>query len=441
MFDFGTFTLVPRDYQLKAARIAAGRNILLADECGLGKTLTALLAIQQYAPDRHSQSLAVCPLRLVEQWKDEASRAGVKAFVLPYGWPITLFNKLDGLYITHYENLRNADTLMSLRAVPWDVIIVDEAHRIKNRDAVQTKAIKSLYAGRKIAITGTPMEKSPADLWSILNWLYPNSYSSYWRFVNRFIDVADTYFGKKFKGVKNEKGLAQQLATIMVRRTKQEVEPELPPKILQIVEVSMTNSQKAAYDAIDKAKDILVDVGDRIPLLVANVLSKMTKLQQISSTPRTLDIPAGSGKLDWLMDWLGDNEGVRVVMFTRFRQTAVAIAEAITSEDCDIIMGGMPVKIDGFLSGRKYHLVGTIDAMGEGLNLQIADVAIFVDLHWSTLKMTQAIDRIHRIGITGPKLIYFLLSGDIDYLIYKALDRKWSILDLVLEASKRWKEV
>jgi SNF2 family DNA or RNA helicase len=370
---------------------------------------------------------------------NEADVLGIKARIIPYGMPVDVYGRVEGLFVTHYEAIRNADTLSSLAKRTWDMVIVDEAHRIKNRSAQQTKSIKMIQSHRKVALTGTPMEKSPSDLWSILNWLHPEAYRSYWEFFNTFVASKDTPFGRKAIGVKNETRLAQRLANVMIRRTKKEVEKELPPRITQLVPIIMTDTQQEQYSAIDNADDIVVKVENE-SMLITSVLAQIVKLQQVTSCPRILNLRGAGAKIEWVIDWVKDNPSTQVVLFTKFRKTAELLHEELGNYRCDLLIGGVSEPPEEFLAGHKQCLVGTIDAMGEGLNLQIADVAIFVDMHWSTLKMTQAVDRIHRIGITAPKLIYYLVANNtVDELIVKALEHKWNDIELVMNAVRLWK--
>lgn len=423
----------PRKYQRKAAERASKRNILLTDECGLGKTITAITAAQLAGARK---ILVVCPLRVRPQWLLEVADQLPQSTLmttLKYGIPVKLYAVgdalRDGWYFTYYEAAR-ADA--SLSSYLWDFMIVDEAHRIKNRNAKWTMELKHIPSVRKIALTGTPMERTPADLWSILNWLYPGTYRSYWRFYEKYVDYSIEGWKKKYKvikGPRNVDKLSRELSTVMIRRTKKEVEPELPERIEQYVKVPMNKKQQMVYNSLRKSKDIVFEHQDR-EIFIANALSLFTKLHQMSVMPQLLDWNHSSSKLDWLMEWLQDNPEP-VVIFSRYRGV---ITEVYNRVECDVIVGGVKELPHRFLNGKVRVVAGTIAAMGEGLNLQRAEVAIFLDQAWSTTQMSQAIDRIHRIGIDSPRLIYYLHSSPTDTHVLQAIEKKWTDSEMIYEA-------
>jgi SNF2 family DNA or RNA helicase len=189
----------------------------------------------------------------------------------------------------------------------------------------------------------------------------------------------------------------------------------------------MTPEQTLLYDQIKKSDDIIVDVEDQT-LLIQNVLTLITRLQQISTDPSLLGFGAGSGKLLWLEEFFDDHPNEHVVVFTRFRDVALSLARKYRAPH---IVGGSTS--ESFSEDTFQRLFGTIDAMGEGLNLQRATTAIFLDAHWSTTKMTQAYDRIHRLGISSPRNVYLLNSCREDIIVYKAISKKWSVHDLVYQ--------
>lgn len=421
----------PRDYQKKAALRAQRKNLLLADECGLGKTITAITAAQLA---RAQTILVVCPLRVKPQWLleiNEQTEGSLPITGLRYGIPFELYKEKSGWFVGHYEVVRDDPTLTSQL---WDFMIIDEAHRIKNKDTKWTKELKHIPAVRKMALTGTPMERTPADLWSILNWLHPGAYKSYWRFYNKYVDYDLEGWKKKYKvikGPKNVEKLSKELAPVMLRRTKKEVEPELPERIEQVVFVPMNKKQQDLYNSIRKSKDIVFEYEEN-EIFIANALSQLTKLHQVSVMPSLQGWDYTSSKFNWLMDWLEDNPEP-VVIFSRYRGVVEKVFDAV---ECDVITAGVKELPHRFLNGEVRVVAGTIEAMGEGLNLQKAEVAIFMDQIHSATKMSQAIDRIHRIGIDSPRVIYYLHSSKVDSHVYEGFQNKWSDHDLVYEAVK-----
>jgi len=322
-----------------------------------------------------------------------------------------------------YYDFLHEDTRNRLASLVWDCMIVDECHRIKNRKAQMTKGIKQVSAARKVALSGSPMEKTPADLWSILNFLDAFEFPAYWGWVMSNLEVTSGYFEKyKIGKPKDAEEFGRLLEPFMLRRTKEEVAPELPERIMIEQHVAMTPQQEVLYNTIREQTDIEVKVAGKT-LRITNALTMITRLMQVSSLPASLDLDAPSGKIAWFEDFRKDHEDEPTVVFTRFRATALHIANQF---GCGLWIGGEKREV-----GSTGLLVGTIDSMGEGLNLQWAKNAVFIDSHWSTIKMTQAVDRIHRIDIKEPKNIFLLWSCREDKLVLDALSNKWSDAELV----------
>lgn len=433
----------PYSYQETAIIRGVKANTLIADDCGLGKTLTAVEIglTMQYRDSR--PVLVVCTKKVREQWVEEVAiqSGGYKAMILTSIEQIDTMlsskNQCNCWYVIHYDLLVKAVKLSKpLSATMWLLVVADEAHKVKNRKAQRTLALKRLKAVRKIGLTATPMERSQADAWSLLNWLDSKQFSSYRRFYSEYVETDVNWLGYEvIIGNKNPEGFSRVIAPYVIRRTKEDVAPHLPPKIITVIPIALEPAQSRVYTKVAKAKDILVEVEDK-ELLVSSVLSKITRLQQIASNPALLGLSTPSAKLLWLDDFL---EGCvePVVIFTRYRETAIALH---TKYESDLVIGGMAeteVPASRFKSGEVDKVIGTIDSMAEGLNLQRANIAIFLDCSWSTIQMHQAIDRIHRINITCPKqIIYLTAKGTVDELIMESLTRKWSSIDLVYEYLK-----
>lgn len=447
----------PRPYQLDAINFGIRRNVLICDDPGLGKTLDAIeVALRMRKASlleiKRWRVLVVCPKRIREQWVQEIQDQD------PY-YPLAPINIIDGAlpfhfqfrdmgknpfgwFIIHYDVL--AKRINELKQYVWDLVVADEAHRLANRSNKWTIAIKKIQAGRKIGLTGTPMEKSAADIWSPANWLYPTIYTSYWSFFKRFVETKPVWGTphEKISGSKNTVELGKLLERFVIQRSKQQVAKEIPPNIIQRVPIRMDLDQRKAYDAIEGADDLLVQV-DGVPetMVISNTLTKIVRLQQISSLPALLGSSAGSAKIEWTLDWLKDNPNRPVIIFSKFRGVIEHLIARLGEKRVDVVMGGVPDLPQRFLDGEVNILLGTIAAMSEGLNLQRAEVAIFIDQHWSTRLMEQAINRIHRMNITEPKLTYYLYNqASVDIkLVLPALDAKWSDHEIVYEAINQWR--
>jgi SNF2 family DNA or RNA helicase len=422
--------LIPYGYQEEAITFATTRTgSVIADECGLGKTLVAVEAAKRLRKFKPWRCLVLCPPSLVAQWVKFISEQddGGPLIYAPSRLPLD-YKLYAGWFVNDYYALYNDAARERMQKVLWDLIILDEAHRIKNRQAKISKYCKQLNKVRSICLTATPMEAGAVDLWSILNFIDRPAYPAFHRWVHKHLKVTDNYWGgKKYGDPLDETAFGQQVAPYILRRTKKEVVPELPARIDIPQRVDMLPDQLAAYTDIKNSDDILVDVEDQT-LLIQNVLTLITRLQQVSTDPSLIGLKAESGKLLWLKEFFDDHPNERVVVFTRFRNTALNLSHIYGAAH---IVGGS-ISQD-FHEDTFDRVFGTIDAMGEGLNLQRASTAIFLEGHWSTTKMTQALDRIHRVNILEPKNVYLLNSCREDIIVYKAITKKWSKQELVYQ--------
>jgi SNF2 family DNA or RNA helicase len=320
----------------------------------------------------------------------------------------------------------------------WDVIVADEAHKIKDKDAKRTVALKKLdhkMGLRKIAMSGTPMEKSPADLWSVLNWLEPKKFHAYWPFVDKYVATLPGFVGRKMVGTKPEalQELASELRPRMIRRSKAEAMPDMPPLIETVVPLYLEPNQRKAYLLVKEAKDLVIkfsDVSDISEVIVAHELTRIIRMQQIASDPAELAVRGEGVKQLWVKEYVRDNPDEQLLVFSRFRNVAVRFAMELNAA-C-IVGGKAPYKLDEFLEGKVRVLCGTIGAMGTALDMPMARTSIFVDTEWSSISMTQATQRMHRAGITEAKhLIYLEAVGTVDKLIRYAVKYKWTDAELV----------
>lgn len=423
-----------RKYQIPAFERAVNGNMLVADDRGLGKTVTSIEAALKVMHKLQGPALVVVPKHLKAQWAEEIADQDEKALIvfLEASTPLDQhFNSRKPFWVlTHYEALLKH--YKKLAKTFWAVVIADEAHRIKNRKAQRSVAIKKLEAYRKIALTGTPYDKNPADIWSILNWLYPAVFKSYWNFFQAHVDYTGDLDGaKEINGVKDIARFTRVIAPYVIQRAKRDVAPQLPPKIVQHVPVEMTPNQQALYLRIKELAetDLSLDTGDM--LIVKNHLGRILRLQQAAVDPRLLGTDENGAKIDWLLEYNDDNPNDTLLVFTRFRDTAIRVANLL----------GVPYYVGGTVipNPQDYpKIVATIDAAKEGLNLGHIWNTVFLDCHWSSIAMAQAVDRTERdLEASVPRVIMYLEAVDtsgqptIDALVRTALTEKWATIDLV----------
>jgi len=418
--------LKPRKYQLESIARAQGQNLLVADDCGLGKTLTAIEAARLLmAHPGPNKTLIVCPLKVREQWIEQIQNQDDQPIYALNSMEVNL-RGVSGWFIIHYDALDKASYLTKYF---WSVLIADEAHRLRNRNNRWTKAIKRITSARVIALTATPMDRLPSEYWSLLDFLSVPRLPKFNGFKAKYENWNMKARYPIYIGPKNIDKLQSLLGGVMVKHTKAGVVPELPPHIIIPTSVEMSVTQTEAFNQIDFAEDIIVPVTGIDDLIIQNALVKLVRLQQVGTDPSLLDIEAPSGKIEWLDEFLEDHPTQKVVVFTKWRHTALCLAQRYSSA---LVIGGRePEGLEDFKQGDQKVLVGTIAGMGLGLDLPMATYSVFLDMEWSTLQMQQAYDRIHRMNITEPKVTYLLMANRVDTLIYKAVLHKWSEIELI----------
>ena len=416
-----------RPYQEEAVEFALQHSTINGDDFGLGKTLIGVEVCRR----RLSPRLIICKHKAIPQWVDEILGQDPGADVLVYTGPrdaARLFKV--GYVICHYQGLK----YLPENFVKFSTIILDEAHWIKNRKAQRTKDVKRYAGDLKLALSATLAEKSVADIWSVLNWLYPRAFNSYWRFCNEWVqyDEIPTPYGTAHvaSGCKDPEGLSELLAPITIRRLKEQVLPQLPPNIQYNIRVEMEPVQRTLYNTVAASKDIEVD-----NLVIQNELVRLVRLHQLSTDPQLLEYAVPSGKLLWLHEWLEEHPDEPTVIFSQFAPTAQRIAEAIGCAYFDSKSKSRPES--DFKRGASKRLVGTIAGMGESIDLPTAATAIFVDQHWSATLMEQALNRIHRMNITTAKSTILLWSTAEDADVIDCFTSKWSENDLVYKFLER----
>lgn len=426
-----TRTLYP--FQEVAVELGMQRNVLLNDSCGTGKTTMAAGLILRTRDELHLPTLYIAPKRSKEQVRQELIQVGLPAEAIAIGTvdPLWVPDIPDWILIIHYEAA--VRHVRALSKAQFGTIIVDEAHHIKNPQAQRSRCIKRFKSARKMVMTGTPMEKVPQDLHSLLEFLYPEKYRGTRQewcriYVRSYWDPRG--FPGVLSGAKDPERLAKEIAPFTLARTKEQVRPDLPPNIITHVPIVMDGEQAALYRRIKKSVDLEV-CGPELsnPLYVPSRLAQILRLQQVAVDPRLINSQVASAKLEWLDDFMQDNPEEPVLIFTNFRQTAKYIAEKYKAQ---LIVGGMKPLDPDFLRAQN-RVVMTI-ASGEALSLGWLKTAIFLDTNWRWGLMAQALDRIHRIDITEPRhTIYLQAQGSIDHLIMNSSQGKWDHFKLIQE--------
>jgi SNF2 family DNA or RNA helicase len=400
---------------------------ILADEMGLGKTLQTL-AFLRSVRDRQSSvppMLVVCPTSLVFNWVAEASKFTPSLKVLALHGPErhTRFDQIPqhDLVITSYALIRRDSE--KYRELDFDTVVLDEAQHIKNRQTQNAQAVKAIKAAHRLVLTGTPLENSVLDLWSIFDFLMPGYLGTAQDFRERY----ELPIGRD-QDSQTQSRLARRLRPFLLRRLKKEVAADLPEKLDQVSYCELTPDQRTVYQQIIEAsrKEILEAAGDDgVAKSRMMVLSALLRLRQVCCDLRLLKLggvtPANSsGKVelfDELLEEIIDGSH-RVLVFSQFVSMLTLLKERLTQETIPFCyLDGSTV--DRLAVVERFQTDGTIPvflislkAGGTGLNLTAADTVIHFDPWWNPAVEQQATDRTHRIGQTKVVTSYKLITRD-----------------------------
>jgi SNF2 family DNA or RNA helicase len=326
-----------------------------------------------------------------------------------------------------------------LAQVPWDWIIADEAHAIKNPSTKTHRAFNKLEAERKILVTATPGSNNPGELWALLHAVQPKFYPNYQMFRDIYVEEIHVGRGRKVVDVRYKELLERELVVPMIRRLKSEVEVELPEKTFQRIPLNLTEDQVRLYKQM--AVELAMEIDGGVILKAPNAAAKIVRLREIVSGLATL--PGGrdiSAKLDVAVDIIMDRQPRSTVVFSVFRQTVFALAARLQAQgiECSILVGGMKPDLielakQDFQSGKTQVFIATIRAGGVGLTLTAADMLLFIERDWNPAMQDQAVDRIHRLGQKNACLIADLyVAHTVDALVDMNLENKLSMQEGII---------
>lgn len=441
----------PYQFQEEAIERAWDRTgFLLADDMGLGKTVTTLAEIvrrEEVRVSNHTKVLVVCPKSTFNTWERHILRFDRKPIM---GLPLTTTSLPQGGYVvTNWDQLR---VNPAYKRVHWTYVVADEAHNAKNRKAKRTRALWTIPAMYKRALTGTPIINRPDEIWAILHWLYPEQFRSYWKFFEQYVDYEKHPYHqyRVIKGAKNVDELKEVLAPLMIRRTKKQVLTQLPDRYYETITVELSIAQRRIYTQMEK--DALAWVGkhEDKPLPAKMVVAQLMRLQQICIGTPDIEYIEGelpkvtihepSVKLDALMD-IVEGTDKQIVVFTNFRSGVHMVMDRCEKAGIKAVKlyGGMSdversVALDTFISGQARIFVATIATGGEGIDgLQVADMCVFLDRNWSPAKNDQAESRLHRDGQKNAvQVIDIEAAHTVDQVKRAKLIWKWSFIKKIL---------
>ncbi len=420
----------------------------LADDMGLGKTVQVLAMLQARraggARDR-GPALVVAPRSVLRNWASEAARFTPRLRVLVYHGPgrrklIDSFGDHD-LVITTYAVLRL--DVAQLREVTFDYAILDEAQAIKNSASQVAKASRLLQAEHRLALTGTPVENHLGELWSLLEFLNPGMLGR--------IPILHGRAGAKSLDSDSLHAVARALRPFILRRTKDQVLPDLPEKTEQTLFCDLDRKQRKLYDELRAHYRAQLDQRVRKMGLARSkimVLEALLRLRQAACHPGLLDkqrVDEGSAKLDLLIEQLGEvlDEGHKILVFSQFTSLLAILRRALDRQGTvyaylDGRTRKRQEKVDRFQTDPDCRLfLISLKAGGLGLNLTAADYVYILDPWWNPAVEAQAVDRAHRIGQTRPVFAYRLISRDtVEEKILKLQASKRDLAEAIISADQ-----
>ncbi|GGQ20173.1 helicase [Streptomyces virginiae] len=443
-----------RDYQLHGLRWLArmtslGLGACLADDMGLGKTVTLIaLHLHRNGPGASTAgpTLVVCPASLLGNWEREIGKFAP-------GTPVRRFHgpgrSLAGLtpgagefVLTTYGTMRL--DAAALAATDWGLVVADEAQHVKNPRSSTAKALRTVPARARVALTGTPVENDLSELWAVLDWTTPGILGRPGTFRARYAEPVES--GRDPQAAAR---LSALVRPFLLRRRKSDpgIAPELPPKTETDHPVSLTGEQTALYEAVVRETLVAISEADGMERR-GLVVKLLTSLKQICNHPAHYLGDGGatggsrSGKLE-LLDELLDTivaEGGSVLVFTQYVTMARLIERHLAARGIgtQLLHGGTPVArreelVDAFQAGEVPVFLLSLKAAGTGLNLTRAGHVVHFDRWWNPAVEEQATDRAYRIGQTQPVQVHRIIAeGTVEDRIARLLERKRALADAVL---------
>ncbi len=454
-------------YQKAGIAYASQRkDTLIGDQPGLGKTIQALGFINLIRP---KNVIVVCPNTLVANWKEEADKWLIDDYelILPKTKQSAVPSREGLLVITNYEKLVGDSALSRSIKRTWDLFVGDEIHMVKNPQAERSRAIYGehgimRYSKRCLFLTGTPAENFPKEIWPIAAAIAPTKFGDWWEFARRYCGLhQEERMGRKIwvaEGATNLPELQQKLrATFMVRRLKQDVLPELPPKRRQLImlddgKASWLNDPrfvrwKTVYEQDYDARSARLEFAktDAEYREAALSLEKFTGIpfQEMSEFRHE----SALAKLPLCIKYIDDmlKSGVESLVIFAHHTDVIDKLKAHFGDDAVVVDGRTPMNkrqldddsaVKLFQSKRKRILIGQLRVAGVGLTLHTANTVVFVEIDWVPGLLTQAEDRLCRIGQKKMvHVIHLLLKGTLDANMCQKIVKKQEILDKMLDRS------
>jgi SNF2 family DNA or RNA helicase len=445
---FDTFLSVPAlhftpfDYQLQAARSALRRmrgRAILADEVGLGKTIEAgLILAELRLRGLADRTLVITPAGLVAQWQEELERK--------FGVPTTIPGQdVDrGVLVASLAAARRDPLKSQLTADPWDLIIVDEAHRVRAPRSASGQLIRQLRSRYLLLLTATPVENRLQDLYEMVSLVAPGLLGTAAQFRAAHGTAPLTTPGKE---PRNTAALRKQTAEVMIRHRRSEVSVLLPQRLAETVRVEPSGAERQWYADLTarvRAEGRTTTSAQRLAL---RSVAKLAGSSPAAAAPTLAKIGwddlarrgcllTAPAKVAVLLDRLGrfTQAGQKVLVFTAFRQTLELLTDQVPG--AAVYHGSLPraekERVIATFRDEAQVLLST-ESAGEGRNLQFCHVMVNMDLPWNPMQIEQRLGRLHRVGQEHDVLLTNLVaSGTIEEQVLHVLEAKINLFELVV---------
>ncbi len=422
---------------------------ILADDMGLGKTAQVLahLLVEQEAGRLRDPALVVLPTSLIANWQAEAARIAPSLRTLTLQGPqrhkhFERIGHHDAVFTTYPLLWRD---IAELQLRPWHLLVLDEAQMVKNASSRAAGALRRLDARHRLCVTGTPLENHLGELWAHFDLLMPGFLGDARTFQRQWRKPIETN-GETLRA----QLLARRVRPFILRRRKEEVAAELPPKTEVIRRVQLQGQQRKLYESVRLAADKQVRrVLKKTSFKGAQIaiLDALLKLRQVCCDPRLVKstpTPAGmeSAKMELLAGMLPElvAEGRRVLVFSQFTEMLSLVQLMLDEHELPhlVLTGDTPPHQRGDIVRRFQErgvplMLLSLKAGGVGLNLTAADTVVHVDPWWNPAVERQATDRAHRIGQDQPVFVYKLVvEGSIEERMLALQERKAALAEGVL---------
>ena len=424
-------------FQMRGVLFAASRGrTILADDMGLGKTIQAIGAAEMLARRRGiSRVLVICPASVKHQWLTEIERFSDRSAVVIDGSPEqrhTLYNSEAFFKIVNYELVRR--DLENVSALLPDLIVLDEAQRIRNWETVTARTIKPLRSRYALVLTGTPLENKLEELYSVVQFVDGRRLGPAFRFLSEHRQINER---GKLIGYRNLDQVREKLAPILLRRRREQVLNDLPPRTDKIFRVPMGPEQSDYYGDEQKIVAALVRKLERqgwlSPVDQQRILCAIQNMRMLCDSTFLYDKETRvSPKLDELREILRElvvEEGRKVVIFSEWEKMNLQVGALLDKMKITYISlhGGVPTRRRGQLIARfrdqpDLKVFLSTDAGGVGINLQAASVVINIEPPWNPARLEQRIARVHRIGqLRSVLAIHLLTENSIEERVWETI--------------------